>query len=312
MTRGAVTPEPIQKLVAAWSKEGVSPEIIKGRLDLPGEERVGGRTVERIISRSKRTGSVAGIPCRRRVQSRKMQRISAHLQRMVQLAPMMYLEDRSNWLLHVSKELGTSKQRISEVLKGLRISRTVVERAAKERRAEQRADFMIEQRRIEDYSNILFVDEISKDDRLHVLKAYGYKGTCCSDSSSLTYCATGETVRAIVPFFRGQRWQTFAAYNAVRGFCGWSHIKGSFDEETCVDAYATAVVPNVYHNTIVVIDGARTHDMDLLEQMIRHRGGKLLCLPPYSPDFNAIELAFGRVKAWLRKHHHWVLATDPR
>ena len=37
-----------------------------------------------------------------------------------------------------------------------------------------------------------------------------------------------------------------------------------------MDAYATAVVPNVYHNTIVVIDGARTHDMDLLEQMIRH------------------------------------------
>jgi|SouAtlMetagenome_1021521.scaffolds.fasta_scaffold212074_1 hypothetical protein len=51
MTRGAVTPEPIQKLVAAWSKEGVPPEIIKRRLDLPGEERVGGRTVERIISR---------------------------------------------------------------------------------------------------------------------------------------------------------------------------------------------------------------------------------------------------------------------
>ena len=48
------------------------------------------------------------------VQSRKMQRISAHLQRMVQLAPMMYLEDRNNWILHVSKELGTSKQRISE------------------------------------------------------------------------------------------------------------------------------------------------------------------------------------------------------
>ena len=130
MTRGAATPEPIQKLVAAWSKEGVPPEIIKRRLDLPGEERVGGRTVERIISRcgcslrqhpslrasgrSKSTESVAGTPCRRRVQSRKMQRISAHLQRMVQMAPMMYLEDRNNWLLHVSKELGTSKQRIFE------------------------------------------------------------------------------------------------------------------------------------------------------------------------------------------------------
>ena len=48
----------------------------------------------------------------------------------------------------------------------------MVERAAKERRAEQRADYMIKQRLIADYSNILFVDEISKDDRLHVLKAY--------------------------------------------------------------------------------------------------------------------------------------------
>ena len=101
----------------------------------------------------------------------------------------------------------------------------MVERAAKERRAEQRADYMIKQRLIADYSNILFVDEISKDDRLHVLKGYGYKGTmsCCSDSTFLTYCATGETVRAVVPFFRGQRWQTFAAYNAVRGFCGWRY-----------------------------------------------------------------------------------------
>ena len=40
MTRGAVTLEPIHKLVAAWSKEGVPPEIIKRRLDLRGEERV--------------------------------------------------------------------------------------------------------------------------------------------------------------------------------------------------------------------------------------------------------------------------------
>ena len=79
----------------------------------------------------------------------------------------------------------------------------MVERAAKERRAEQRADYMIKQRLIADYSNILFVDEINKDhdDRLHVLKGYGYKGTCCSDSSFLTDCATGETVRAVVPFF---------------------------------------------------------------------------------------------------------------
>ena len=59
MTWGAVTPEPIEKLVAAWRKEGVPPEIIKRRLDLPGEERVGGQTVERIDS-SLRSKAVPG------------------------------------------------------------------------------------------------------------------------------------------------------------------------------------------------------------------------------------------------------------
>jgi transposase len=29
---------------------------------------------------------------------------------------------------------------------------------------------------------------------------------------------------------------------------------------------------------------------------------KLLFLPPYSPTFNPIELAFSSVKAWLRRH----------
>jgi hypothetical protein len=31
-------------------------------------------------------------------------------------------------------------------------------------------------------------------------------------------------------------------------------------------------------------------------------GCKLLFLPPYSPQFNPIELAFSSVKAWLRRH----------
>jgi transposase len=32
-------------------------------------------------------------------------------------------------------------------------------------------------------------------------------------------------------------------------------------------------------------------------------------LPPYSPDYNPIELAFAAVKAHLRRHHHEFLAA---
>ena len=35
--------------------------------------------------------------------------------------------------------------------------------------------------------------------------------------------------------------------------------------------------------------------------MIEDAGAQLLFLPPYSPDFNPIELAFAKLKAKLRK-----------
>ena len=35
--------------------------------------------------------------------------------------------------------------------------------------------------------------------------------------------------------------------------------------------------------------------------MIEDAGAQLLFLPPYSPDFNPIELAFAKLKAGLRK-----------
>ena len=37
------------------------------------------------------------------------------------------------------------------------------------------------------------------------------------------------------------------------------------------------------------------------EKVIEAAGARLLYLPPYSPDFNTIELAFSKLKALLRK-----------
>ena len=51
-----------------------------------------------------------------------------------------------------------------------------MEKIAKERRDDVRARFHLEQRRIKDYSRLLFVDETSKDDMLARLQGYGYKG----------------------------------------------------------------------------------------------------------------------------------------
>ena len=38
-----------------------------------------------------------------------------------------------------------------------------------------------------------------------------------------------------------------------------------------------------------------------MRELIEHRGCELLYLPPYSPDLNPIEEAFGKIKGLLRK-----------
>ena len=49
------------------------------------------------------------------------------------------------------------------------------------------------------------------------------------------------------------------------------------------------------------MDNLPAHKVGGVREMIEARGARLLYLPPYSPDFNPIELAFAKLKALLRK-----------
>ena len=52
----------------------------------------------------------------------------------------------------------------------------------------------------------------------------------------------------------------------------------------------------------VVLDNARIHDSGEFKEMIRSKGGIVIFLPPYSPDFNPIERSFYVIKEWLSRH----------
>ena len=49
----------------------------------------------------------------------------------------------------------------------------------------------------------------------------------------------------------------------------------------------------------VLLDNLAAHKSPAAEQAIRARGAWLLFLPPYSPDFNPIEMAFSKLKACI-------------
>lgn len=61
------------------------------------------------------------------------------------------------------------------------------------------------------------------------------------------------------------------------------------------------LVPTLTPGDIVVMGNLSSHKSDDVREIIEAAGATLLYLPPYSPDFNPIELAFSKLKAHLRK-----------
>ena len=51
---------------------------------------------------------------------------------------------------------------------------------------------------------------------------------------------------------------------------------------------------------IVIMDNLPVHKVHGVKQAIEAAGASLRYLPPYSPDFNPIEMAFAKLKAALR------------
>ena len=53
-------------------------------------------------------------------------------------------------------------------------------------------------------------------------------------------------------------------------------------------------------NSVIIMDNARIHHDETLVESVEEVGGKVVYLPPYSPDFNPIEYSFSVIKHVLK------------
>ena len=60
------------------------------------------------------------------------------------------------------------------------------------------------------------------------------------------------------------------------------------------------LVPTLRPGDVLVLDNLAAHKQPEIRTGIEQAGAHLRFLPPYSPDFNPIELAFAKLKAFLR------------
>lgn len=110
----------------------------------------------------------------------------------------------------------------------------------------------------------------------------------------------GERCRAGVPH---GHWNTttFTAGLRIDGIAAPMLLPGPMDGDAFRAYVEKVLVPELKPGDTVIMDNLPAHKVAGIRKMIKGAGASLLYLPPYSPDFNPIELAFSKLKSLLRK-----------
>ena len=76
-------------------------------------------------------------------------------------------------------------------------------------------------------------------------------------------------------------------------------VSGAVNGEIFAAYLDQALGPTLAPGDVVVLDNLPAHKVAGLAERVEARSARLSYLPPYSPDFNPIELAFNKLKTWL-------------
>ena len=109
----------------------------------------------------------------------------------------------------------------------------------------------------------------------------------------------GERLIAKVPH-RHWKTTTFLAALRTTGLSAPLVVDGAINGAVFRAYVEQQLGPTLSAGEIVVMDNLNSHNVKGVREAIEARGANLVYLPPYSPDFNPIELVFAKFK-WLLK-----------
>jgi transposase len=97
-------------------------------------------------------------------------------------------------------------------------------------------------------------------------------------------------------------WQTHTVIAGLRleGLTAPAAFDGPIDTPTFLAYVEQVLVPTLRPGDVVVLDNLAVHKQPEMRAAIEAAGAQVRFLPPYSPDFNPIEQAFAKLKAFLR------------
>lgn len=109
----------------------------------------------------------------------------------------------------------------------------------------------------------------------------------------------GERCRIAAP---AGHWKTTTVIAGLRtsGPSAVALLDGPVTGERFRAYVAETLAPTLKPGDTVILDNLGAHKVAGVREAIEAAGARLLYLPPYSPEFNPIEMAFAKLKALLR------------
>jgi len=137
---------------------------------------------------------------------------------------------------------------------------------------------------------LVFLDECGFSLNLHRLYGWAPKGERCYEA---------------VPFNKGKNRSVLGAYswpgdeNPTGLWALWQRL-GAWNGESFEQFVQEALLPQLPPGRVLVMDNARIHHRQTLHEKVAAAGCRIVYLPPYSPDFNPIELVWSWLKDQVR------------
>ena len=142
-----------------------------------------------------------------------------------------------------------------------------------------------------------FVDTLGK--LVKRLKFLDESGTHLGLTRLCGRAAPGQRVVEATPGYSGPHYTLVAALGWREVIAPWI-FEGSMNSATFETYVCSQLLPALRPGDILVMDNLSAHTAETIRQLIEAKGAHLEFLPPYSPDFNPIELCWSKVKMALR------------
>ena len=125
------------------------------------------------------------------------------------------------------------------------------------------------------------------------------RGLCARLARTHARSQRGTRVGGIKPFYRGAKVTVIGAITLKK-------VLAVITMDDSMDGAAFAVFieqflgPHLWQGAVVGLDNLPAHKLTSIVPRIEAVGARVICLSPYSPDFNPIEMWCSQVKSFLR------------